>query len=180
MNIGQRTLTIVGICSIAGIADAGEIHFEDPAIISPFANSQVEVFWVGSDAGYTGELNWINPGVAASPVALWTNKSASPGDSYILPKLYGFGERVDFSYEIIHGSYDFFSTANEQDWSQFVVDASNPLDVLVGIEDIRYPGGDMDHNDSVFRVVFTEGVVPAPGAMALLGGGCLMMLRRKR
>lgn len=168
------------ISAIAGTASASIAQFEDPGIFSPIENGQAQVIWVGSHAGYTGELSWFNDGLITSTTPLWTNKSATFGQSYIIPRLFSQGERVDFNYEVIKGGLDLFSTANEKDWSQFIVDASNPFDVMVGVEDIRYPRGDMDHNDSVFRVVFTAAQVPGPGSFALLGGGCLMMMRRRR
>lgn len=168
------------IGAISTIAQGGIAHFEDPGIFSPIENGQVQVIWVGSNAGYTGELSLFESGLINSITPIWTNKSATTGQSYTIPRLYSQGERVDFNYEVIAGGLDLFSTANQNDWSQFIVDDSDPFDVLVGVEDIRYPRGDMDHNDSVFRVVFTAAQVPGPGSFALLGGGCLMMLRRRR
>lgn len=176
----QTVFMVAGICGCAGLAQAGIAAPPSLGIFAPCDDAQAEIFWVGSNAGYTGELSWINPDFEQAPVSLWTNHNATEGQSFILPRLFAQGERLDFSYKIIAGQYDFFSTADERDWPQFTVDASNPLDVLVGIEDIRLPRGDGDHNDAVFRVVFTHPNVPAPGAIALLGGGCLVMSRRRR
>lgn len=171
----------VGMVAIsAGFARAGLVQFEDPGIFSPTNNARIAVYWVGTDAGYTGELRWVDTAFESAPVTMYTNHAATPGESFTLPRVYSQGERVDFTYAVTVGGVDVFSTGVENDWSQFSTDASNPFDVVVGVEDIRFPGGDMDHNDAIFRVVFTETAVPAPGAFALLGGGCLVMLRRRR
>ena len=87
---------------------------------------------------------------------------------------------MDFSYAILKGKKDIFPTSNQDDWVQFDMNANNPLDVFVRVEDIRYPGGDRDHNDAVFRVVFSQTTIPSPGAMALMGAGGLFMVRRRR
>ena len=168
------------IFAISGTATAGIIQYDDPGIFSPFDNAQAEVVWVGSSAGYTGNLDWVNPDLESPDTTLWTNKSAKVDQRFMIPMLYSEGQRVDFTYEIIRGRKDAFSTADISDWGQFRVDSTDPLDVLVGIEDIRLPRGDSDYNDSVFRVVFSQAVVPAPGAYALIGGGCLLMSRRRR
>lgn len=181
MNKAYATMVMAGICGAASMASASIAITEDPGIISPCNDAQVEVIWIGSDAGYTGELSWVNPLENGSNIALWTNHSASAGDSFVLPGTFAEGQRIDFVYEIISGGIDIFSTANESDWGQFSVDASDPHNVIVGIEDIRLPGGDSDFNDAQFHVKFTCAPnVPAPGAMALLGAGGLMMGRRRR
>ncbi|MEX0876031.1 MAG: PEP-CTERM sorting domain-containing protein [Phycisphaerales bacterium] len=176
----QAKIVAMGVCVTAGAAGAGEVTFQDPGIFSPFDNAQVEFVWMGSIAGYTGELSWVDNAFEAAPQMLWNNKAATTGDTIVLPRLFSQGERVDLNYSVIVGNQDSFSTAEHADWSQFTVEATNPLDVLVGVEDIRYPAGDMDHNDASFRVVFSEVAVPAPGSMLLLGGGCLVMARRRR
>jgi hypothetical protein len=180
MSNKQSVVIAMSIFGCVTVASANVPIYDEISIITPCDNAQVEVFWMGSDAGYTGELSWINPLESGNDIALWTNHSAIEGQSFILPGLFTLGQRVDFSYEIIQGQQDFFSTANESDWGQFIVDDSNPVDVWVGIEDIRLPGGDSDHNDASFRVVFSHPAVPAPGAMALLGAGGLMFTRRRR
>lgn len=179
MNKAYATMVMAGICSAASMSNASIAITEDLGIFSPCDDAQVEVIWIGSDSGFTGELSWVNPFENGTNIALWTNHSADVGDSFILPGRFALGERIDFSYEITAGQLDFFSTANEADWAQFKIDASNPLDVVVGIEDTRFPGGDNDHNDAMFRVVFSH-PVPTPGSLALLGAGGLMMTKRRR
>jgi uncharacterized protein (TIGR03382 family) len=165
----------------ASSANAGITIEEEIAIISPCDNAQVEVIWIGSDAGYTGELSWLNPLESGADISLWTNHSAVSGQSAVLPTRFDQGERVHFSYEIIKGGLDIFSTANEDDWTQFSIDSTDPHDVIVGIEDIRLPGGDGDYNDAMFRVLFTCGsTVPTPGTFALLGMGGVIAGRRRR
>lgn len=172
--------TIVVLSLGAHAAQAGLAVFEDPAIYSPIDGARVDIYWVDSSAGYTGELRWVDTAFEGAPQALWTNKSAAPNQRHTLPRLFGQGERVDFVYEIVSGALDSYFTGTEHDWSQFVVDDSDPFDVLVGVEDIRFPDGDMDHNDAVFRVVFSQAATPTPGTLSLLGGGCLAMVRRRR
>ncbi len=115
-----------------------------------------------------------------APQALWTNHNATPEQIYRVPRLFAAGERVDFRYEIIRGRIDAFESFDQADWSQFRVDSSDPTNVLVGVEDIRYPRSDMDHNDAIFRIVFTQASVPTPGSLALIGAGGVFMTRRHR
>ena len=171
--------TAAGMCAlIAGSASAD--IYNDPGVFAPFGNAQVDIVWVSSNAGYTGEVQWVDTAFESGPRTLWTNHNATPEQVYRVPRLYAAGERVDFRYEIIRGRLDVFETFDESDWSQFRVDDSDPLNVIVGIEDIRYPDGDMDHNDAIFRVVFSQAAVPAPSALALLGTGGLFLARRRR
>jgi len=174
---------ITAITVFAGIAaqsSAGIYDSVDPGIFSPFNNAQVDVIWGHSHAGYTGKLQWVDTAFEADPQTLWTNKNATSNQTYRAPRLFSAGERVDFRYEIIRGGIDAFATYKERDWVQFEVDSSDPLDVIVGVEDIRYPRGDMDHNDAVFRVVFSQATVPSPGSLALMGAGGLFIVRRRR
>ena len=180
MNTMTRISSIAVVAGFAAHSSAGIYDPVDPGIFSPFDNAQVDVIWGYSHAGYTGRLSWVDSAFESDPQTLWTNKDATANQTYRVPRLFSMGERVDFQYQIIRGGLDKFSTADEQDWIQFEVDSSNPLDVIVGVEDIRYPRGDMDHNDAVFRVVFSEATVPSPGSLALLGAGGLFMVRRRR
>lgn len=161
-------------------AGAGADIYQDPGIFAPFGNAQVDIVWGNSNAGYTGEVQWVDTTFEGAPQTLWTNHNATPEQTYRIPRLFAAGERVDFRYEIISGRIDAFATYNVNDWSQFRVDARDPLSVVVGVEDIRYPNGDMDHNDAVFRVVFSQAAVPSPGSLALLGAGGVFMTRRRR
>lgn len=172
----RTTLAAVSViaCSGAALADV-----TDPAIIAPFEFSQVEIQWIGSRASYTGNLQWIDPAVSTVGGTLFDNKTAATGESYEIPRLYAQGERVDFVYDIVRGGLDTFSTAVEEDWIQFRVDATDATNVLVQIEDIRLPRGDADYNDAEFRVVFTQSI-PAPGSLALLGLAPACALRRRR
>ena len=171
---------LIGAVGIAGSHAAADIVFEDPAVFAPFDNAQVDFVWGYSRAGYTGELRWVDNVFDAEPVTLWNNKSAARSQTFRATRLFSKGERVDFQYEVIKGRKDTFSNYVENDWSQFKIDSSDPLSVRVGVEDIRYPRGDMDHNDAVFSIVFSQAAVPAPGAVALLGLGGLIGIRRKR
>ena len=181
-NKSHAIMMITTMCAAASMANASIVTPDEPGIFAPCDNAQAEIFWIGSDAGYTGELSYINPQESGNDISLWTNHSATAGQSVILPGLFNAGDRLDFSYEVIRGGLDFFSTANEADWGQFSIDATNPHDVYVGIEDIRLPGGDSDHNDAEFHIVFTCDVpaTPTPGTAALLGAGGLMIGRRRR
>ena len=182
----SHAMMIAAAVAWAGTAANASIAIqEDLGIFAPCDDALAQVIWVGSEAGYTGELSWLNTDQSGNDPVLWTNKSAIEGQSYIIPHTFAQGERVDFNYEIILGGLDFFSTANANDWAQFEIDASDPLNVLVGIEDIRLPGGDDDLNDAMFRVAFECDTipttpVPTPGSLALLGAGGLMFTRRRR
>lgn len=175
------TCIALGIIAAAGAHAGAGIHTaNDPSIFSPYDNAQVDFIWVSSKAGFTGELQWVDTAFEAAPSTMWTNKNATDGQAFRATRLFGVGERVDFRYEVVRGRIDAFASYDQADWYQFEVDASNPYDVLVGVEDIRYPRGDKDHNDAVFRVVFSQATVPSPGSMALMGAGGLFMMRRRR
>lgn len=182
MTITRISLVAVAMGSASTLASAAIVVPEDPGIYAPCEGARAHVVWIGSDAGYTGELSFLD---TSSPTAgvdtLFNNHAATPGDRIDLPGTFAQGERLDFRYEVISGGLDVFSTDDVNDWAQFSVDASDPGRVRVGIEDIRLPRGDNDHNDAVFEVVFECGnTVPAPGSLALLGAGGLMIGRRRR
>ncbi|MBL4810222.1 MAG: hypothetical protein JKY43_09245 [Phycisphaerales bacterium] len=171
----RNTIIALAITSAATMAHA---DIADPGVYSPFNNAQAKITFIGSSAGYTGVMNWINPDISAS-VALLNNHESAIGDSVILPTIFQAGERIDFSYEVIRGGLDLFETSDAADWAQFRVDASDPANVWIGVEDIRLPGGDSDYNDAVFQVSFIQ-VVPTPGSMTLMSAGVLMVSRRRR
>jgi uncharacterized protein (TIGR03382 family) len=179
MRRTNRPAAALAICAAVPAASA-DVIVSDPSILAPFEFTEVSVEWIGSDAGYTGELAWINPDIPTVSTTLFNNKQATQGQSYSVPRLYVQGERVDFSYGIIRGSSDFFTTTNQNDWAQFNIDASDPLNVVVGVEDIRLPGGDSDFNDVMFRVRFSQSAIPAPGAMGLLAMSSVALIRRRR
>lgn len=166
------------VALIAGSASAD--IYNDPGVFAPFGNAQVDFIWGSSSAGYTGELQWVDTAFEGAPQALWTNHNATPEQIYRVPRLFAAGERIDFRYEIVNGQIDAFESYDELDWIQFRVDDSDPLNVVIGVEDIRYPSGDMDHNDAIFRIVFTQASVPTPGSLALIGAGGVFMTRRRR
>lgn len=178
----HRTAALPVALAIAASSSValGGVVTTDPSILAPFEFTEVSVEWIGSSAGYTGELDWIDPDVPLVSTTLFNNHQAVAGQSYTIPRLYAQGERVDFSYDIIRGSNDFFSTATQSDWSQFRVDDTNPNTLVVAIEDIRRPGGDSDFNDVMFRVRFSQSAIPAPGAMGLLAMSSVALIRRRR
>jgi len=175
----------VTIAAAPGLAGAGLAPMAEPAVLSPIDDAVVTVEWIGSSAGYTGNLNWIDAtraesgDVVLTRATLWDNKSAEAGQSWRIPRLFAQGERVDFEYDIIKGKIDSFSTPSPDDAGQFMADATDPFRVIVGIEDIRLPGGDADFNDAVFAVSFAP-AVPAPTGMAIVALGGLLAVRRRR
>ena len=175
----RYTTIALAITSAATIANADIATPADPGIFSPFDNAQVRVTFLGSSAGYTGVMNWINTDFESGGLALLNNHESATGESVFLPGTFAAGERIDFSYEVIRGGLDIFKTSEAADWAQFQIDASDPNNVWIGVEDIRLPGGDSDYNDAVFQVSFIQ-TVPSPGSMALLGTGVLMVSRRRR
>jgi len=174
---------ILSALALASVAHADPVDSGDSpefGIYTPFDNAQVEVTWLGSNAGYTGVLSLVDVAVSSSSLQLFNNHSAAVNENVVASRLYNEGERVDFTYQIIRGGLDTFATFIQTDQQQFQIDASNPLEILVGVEDIRYPNGDRDHNDAMFLVTFSPAEVPAPGALALFGSGLAMVSRRRR
>ncbi len=178
MNM-KNTLTAALLLTAASTTLA-DITPEDPAILSPFDNAEVSVIWNGSDASFNGKLYLVDLLSDSDSVLLWDNHSALESQTHIAERIYKEGERVDFTYVITGQGRDSFSTFVESDWQQFSIDSSNPREVIISLEDVRKPNGDADHNDAVFRVVFTPATVPAPGSLALLGSGALLAGRRRR
>jgi len=176
----RTTISAAIVLSSCAALSSADVVATDPAILAPFEFTEVSVEWIGSSTGYKGELDWVNPDIPNVPTMLWDNKSAESGQTFNAPRLYTQGERVDFTYDIVRGKDDFFSTAVQDDWAQFRIDDSDPLNVVVGIEDIRLPGGDSDFNDVMFRVRFSQSAIPAPGAMGLLAMELIALVRRKR
>ncbi len=172
----RNTIIALAITSAATMAHA---DIADPGIYSPFDNAQVKVTFISSSAGYTGVFNWINPDLESGGLTLLNNHESATGESVFLPTTFQQGERIDFSYEVIRGGLDLFETSDAADWAQFSIDASDPNNVWIGVEDIRLPGGDSDFNDAVFQVSFSP-AVPTPGSIALMGTGMLMVSRRRR
>jgi hypothetical protein len=155
----------------------GPRRYRPPAsgLFSPFDNASATVAFVGSNAGYTGELAWISSVDNRSGLFVFNNKQSFAGESFTLPGLFAKGEEVLFRYEVIRGGLDAF--ASDTDRAQFRFTAISETEYLVGVEDIRLPKGDADYNDVEFRVSFAP--VPTPGSLALLGLGGLF-IRRKR
>lgn len=180
------TITAAALIAVAsGAASADLAIGTDPVILSPYDDAAATVEWVGSSAGYTGELNWLDAAMGGSaditvtPTTLWDNKNASTGQSWRVPRLFDRGERVDFEYDIVKGGIDAFSTRRADDIAQFRVDDTDPTRVIVGVEDIRLPGGDADFSDAVFAVAFSP-AVPAPSGAACLALAGVLGARRRR
>lgn len=180
MNIRNTFAMTAVLIATAASADISTPSAIDPGIYVPFDNAEVTIVWESSSAGYTGEVHMVDNSFEGAPIMLWDNHSATQGQEFTAQRLFDAGERIDFTYDVVTGGIDTFSTANESDWQQFRIDASDPNNITVGVEDIRYPQGDMDHNDAVFHVVFTPATVPAPGALALLAAGGGLCARRRR
>ena len=170
----KNALTAAAVSIAAGMAHA-DIAGPVSGLFSPFDNAAATVVFVGSSAGYTGELTWVSSVPDRSDILVFNNKQAFAGDSLTLPALFARGEQVHLRYEIVRGGLDTFRS--DTDPAQFRFTALSETEFLIGIEDIRLPGGDADFNDATFRVSFAQ--MPTPGSVALLGLGALFA-RRKR
>jgi len=179
MSKKQSAFIALGALVLPSVALANIAITEDIGIYTPCDDAQVEIIWTAPSTTRVGTLNWIDTDNPANSLELWSTNGVTPGQSVILPGLFVLGERVEFSFKVTGEIQDTFSTADPADWGQFMVNASDPLDVHVDIEDIREPNGDGEFNNAGFRVVFSH-PVPAPGSMALLGTGGLFMIRRRR
>lgn len=170
----KTALTAAAFAFAAGLAHA-DITGPAAGLYSPFDHASATITFVGSSAGYTGELAWISSIEDRSGLFVFNNKQSFAGESFTLPALFARGEEVLFRYEVIRGGLDSF--ASDTDRAQFRFTAISETEYLVGVEDIRLPRGDADYNDVEFRVSFAQ--VPTPGSLALLGLGGLCV-RRKR
>lgn len=176
----HQTFTPIAILALSAPIAAADVIAEDPAILAPFEFTEVSVEFMGSSAGYTGELNWIDPDLPNVSTTLFNNHQSIVGDSYTIPRLFTQGERVDFTYNIIAGADDRFSTSNPDDWNQFRIDDTDPTALIVAVEDLRPTSTDADYNDVIFRVRFFQSVIPAPGALGFFAMTSIALVRRYR
>lgn len=179
MNTFHCVLTVIGAVIAAACpgANAG-LGDRREGVFSPFDNAEVTIEWVGSRAGFRGELAWDDPDIWTTPVMLFYNKVAHAGERVVLPVMFDAGQEVALSYRTVTGIRDVFSITTPGDRAQFRVDDLDPLAVLVGIEDIRLPGGDRDFNDVQVRVLFAA--LPGPSGLGVLGAGLLLTGLRRR
>ncbi|MCA9302888.1 MAG: PEP-CTERM sorting domain-containing protein [Phycisphaerales bacterium] len=153
--------------------------YDDPNILSPCGCGPVLVEWVSGDGDAPGTLSWLNPDIQNTPIALFDSTTASESSRVLLPRHYGLGERVDFSYTTAGNNAATMRTDVQGDWGQFVVVQESSKVYLVYVEDDNTIFSDDDLDDAVFRVSFCT--VPAPGPSMLFGAGLAMMgLRRRR
>lgn len=182
--------TALGVCAGFAHASIATGDIGAPVIVDR-NNARATVEFIGSNAGYTGELFFRgsgatigsieNPAIPGGPeegLLLFNNKQSERGSVVELPGLYQTGTVLHFGYGLTKPARvagQGFFTDLAQDQNQFAFDASTGL---FSVEDLRLPGGDRDYNDAVFRVTFAT--VPAPGAMLGLGVLGLLGARRGR
>jgi hypothetical protein len=173
-------------CSTPAAAD---LITGEPVVV-PFDASRIVIEFSGSDAGYTGSfyfLGWGTPDaiVDLTPEEdkpglgrrLFTNKTAVVGEQYVIEGPFSFGDVLHFAYDVTHGARDTFRTDELADRAQFAWDADAGM---LGIEDIRLPGGDGDHNDAMVSIAFDPAGIPAPGPLALIACAAALPLRPQR
>lgn len=177
------------VCVLCASPASADLIVGEPVVV-PFDASQVVIEFAGSDAGYTGSfyfLGWGTPDeiVELTPEEdkpglgkrLFTNKTAIVGERHIIDGPFNFGDVLHFAYDVTRGRRDTFRTDLLADQPQFAWDASNGS---LGIEDIRMPGGDSDHNDAMVSIAFAPTNIPTPGAIALMTCAAAIPLRSRR
>lgn len=176
MNTRTRT---AAACAI-GLAAAGanaDMIIGQPLVFSGTPQA-VTLRYVSSSAGWDGVL-WLDASSARDGIEtpLFFNHGTVPGTELQIG-IFQPGERLDFIYDVISGSYDTFRTTDPVTIAQFSWEVLDPHTTRVGVEDIRLPAGDRDYNDMVFEVHTLS--VPGPPGMALLGLVGVLATRRRR
>jgi hypothetical protein len=172
----------LGITAVLAAVAACTAANADPIIGQPIAiadnNTEVTLQFVGSDAAWTGELYWINPGGSlVGPI--FNNHVSLAGDTYTIPGLFDAGDELLFAYDVLTGQPNLFRMDDNVGLTQFASESVSAGFHHMFIEDIELPGGDKDYNDNMFDV-YTR-VVPTPGSVALLGlAGATAGFRRRQ
>ncbi|MCC5821942.1 MAG: DUF4114 domain-containing protein [Phycisphaerales bacterium] len=170
------------------VADQGRAGVGTPVIVWE-DHAVVTVEFLGSDAGYTGELLFRGAGPdefgittpvpeAGDGMVLFNNKTSTIGDTVTLPGVYRLGEVLHFGYMLLSPSRvagQGFFTDLPGDHAQFLFDAPTGF---FAVEDLRLPYSDEDYNDATFRITIAS--IPAPGVLIGFGALGLLGLRRSR
>jgi len=180
----SRALAVLAALSAPPILAASahaDVGGPDSGLITPFDNAQVSFEWVMSRAGYTGDLSAAIPNLTGESVFVFNNKAARPGETVVLSHVFNAGDPVHLTYEVTRGARDVFSTSDTDGLAQFrftqVASGPGSAELLVGVEDIRLPGGDSDFDDVVVRMRFAQ--LPSPAGLTVLAFGAALCRRRR-
>jgi len=191
----QRALAAfpAAVIVIAPPAAHAEMIVAAPVVV-PQDNVSVTFEFLGSNAGFSGELSFLGAGsevVVSFPAAdtgiaglghqLFENQLGVPGDSMTLGGTYDAGDVLHFAYRVFDpiDEQDLLRTDLAATTSQFAWDAQ---DSVLFVEDLR-PGHswyDADYNDIIVHVIFTSAPGPGMAAIACLTAPMLLSRRRVR
>ena len=185
---GMLTLPVLLLSTTS--ADGSIVTGEVGAPVVVDQNSAVvTIEFLGSHAGYTGELFFrgagLDPYLITDPAPdsdaigrgfrLFNNHTSQIGSQIELPGLFNEGDILHFGYELLAPARvagQGFYTDVADDHVQFMFNATTGF---FGVEDLRLPWSDEDYNDAMFRV--TAASIPGPGALAAMS---LMLIFRRR
>ena len=182
---------MAGAIAIAGSAGA-ELIIGDPVTV-PFDNATATIRFLGFEAEYAGDLYFLGSGseIAVTDWAensdetglgqwLANNHSTTVGESKLLAGAFSAGAVLHFAYNVTEvtdppdGIATYRTDDRNEGYQHFAWDAATGD---FRVEDLPFYESDFDYNDAMFHIEFE--MVPAPGALALLGLGGLMRRRRR-
>jgi len=176
--------------SITRGADAAIVTGEVGApILAPYAQTEVVIEFLGSDAAHTGRLYFLGSGLDALTVSnamadsddaglgllLFNNHQSAVGAMVTFPEIITGGHVLHFAYDVIapsHAAAERYRTDVAVDHVQFMYDAESGF---FGVEDLRLPWSDEDYNDAMFRISYAS--VPGPGVLMAMGLAIGLMRR---
>ena len=182
---------MAGAVAFAGNA-RGELIIGGP-VTAPYDNAMATVQFLGQEAAYTGDLYFLGWGDETT-VTEWStstdgtglgqwlanNHSSTIGDAMMLDGSFSAGDVLHFAYNVTEvteppdGIATYRTDDRNEGYRHFAWDAATGG---FRVEDLPFYESDFDYNDAMFSIEF--GMVPAPGALALLGLGGLVTRRRR-
>lgn len=158
----------------------------DPELMLTASGGNVDIFFAGSDAGYSSQLFLSSP---SDEGPFFPNHSTPVGQSEALG-MPSAGSELIFRLNVLTSGNNFFTGPASRNsdavvhaiFSPWMATAKIPAGILVAFEDLR-GGGDADFNDFRFVVrgaQLTSSATPEPTAILLLGTGALGLLARAR
>ncbi|MCB9845070.1 MAG: DUF4114 domain-containing protein [Phycisphaeraceae bacterium] len=169
----------LAISAVASLAMTGGARADWAIHTVPLApaDGRLVVTFLSSDAGYTGELRFIDPFTLAPSEVIFNNHTTAPGTQVDVASVLQ-DDALNFQYEVLTGQPAVFSMANGEGLQQFWHEPIDSMAWRFGIEDIRFSISDHDYNDAVFEARIVP--VPAPGVLALSVLGGLIAAHRRR